>query len=174
MRVRGSVDILGKGLFGASLGTGAAMDYTFAQPNASASGKKKGGLSGADAVAWLAGNAAAGVLSLAHMGATLFDANQNYSLAVFLAGANELSYYAFSSNYKDPATPSWLDCSPQGAPTWPVFPTCVRGAVLTPPWLRPLRLLTFNPPARSPPFFLLPHPLCSPQVVCGHGVFAGL
>ena len=160
-------------LFGASLGTGAAMDYTFAQPNASASGKKKGGLSGADAVAWLAGNAAAGVLSLAHMGATLFDANQNYSLAVFLAGANELSYYAFSSNYKDPATPSWLDCSPQGAPTWPVFPTCVRGVAQTPPRLRPLRQLNFNPPSRSPPFLLSPR-LCSPQMVCGHGVFARL
>lgn len=113
------------------------MDYTIAEPNATKA-KKGGGLDGAAAVAWLDANHAAGVLSLSHMGATLYDANQNYSLAVFLAGANELSYYAFSSSYKDPATPSWLDCSPQGAPTWPAFPTWCAGMGWSPDYSRPL------------------------------------
>jgi hypothetical protein len=126
----------GSDLFGSALGTAAAMDYTFAEPNATKV-KKGGGMDGDSAVSWLDGNYAGGVISLAHMGATMYSAEQNYSLAVFLAGANALSYYAFSSSDKSPYSPAWADCAPM-APTWPVFPTWCAGMGFSPDFFRPL------------------------------------
>ena len=115
-------------------GVAAAMQYTLARP---------GG--GAAAVAWMAANAANGVISLCHMGATLYSAEFNYSLATFLAGANDRAYFAFSDTYKK-AEPlfeqRWTDCSPnftsplvnssvQRYP-WPAFPTWCAGQGYSP------------------------------------------
>ena len=122
------------------VGLGAAMDYTIARPG-----------EGADAVAWMATNLANNVISLCHIGATLYDANYNYSLATFLAGANNMSYFAFSNTYK--RVPSlfaqrWTDCSPNftspliGSPPqrypWPAYPTWCAGQGYSPDYFRPL------------------------------------
>ena len=96
-------------LSGHELGVAAGMDYTLAVPTTPAAAGNGDDPApghapqmGAKAVAWMAANGAAGVLSLAHIGATLFSAKYNYSLAVFLAGANERSYFAFSSTCAGP------------------------------------------------------------------------
>ena len=100
-------------LSGHELGVAAGMDYTLAVPTTPAAAGNgddpapgHAPQTGAKAVAWMAANGAAGVLSLAHIGATLFSAKYNYSLAVFLAGANERSYFAFSSTCAGPRLPS--------------------------------------------------------------------
>ena len=106
---------------------------------------------GARAVEWMAANGAAGVLSLAHIGDVAYGSNYNYSLAVFLAGANNHSYFAFSSTYKK--TPDfdqrWTDCSdtyspknhtpvPGTPPGWPRFPTWCARQGYSPDYDRPL------------------------------------
>ena len=120
-------------------GASAYMDYTFAVPVGPAragrsSGAKKD-TSGKAAVAWLDANAAAGAVSFAHIGDVAGGADQVYALAVFLAGAYNQSYFAFSSAEK--AAPAWEQCSP-GAPTWPAFPTWCTGQGYTPDYDRPL------------------------------------
>ena len=96
-------------LSGHELGVAAGMDYTLAVPTTPAAAGNgdepapgHAPQTGAKAVAWMAANGEAEVLSLAHIGATLFSAKYNYSLAVFLAGANERSYFAFSSTCAGP------------------------------------------------------------------------
>eukprot|EP01063_Lacrimia_lanifica_P039904 TRINITY_DN88_c0_g1_i1.p1 TRINITY_DN88_c0_g1~~TRINITY_DN88_c0_g1_i1.p1 ORF type:complete len:426 (+),score=100.19 TRINITY_DN88_c0_g1_i1:91-1368(+) len=114
-------------------GIGAAMSYTLAVPHR--------GQSGFD---WLDANRELGVVSLAHIGSTLYDTRYNYSLAIFLAGAYEGSYFAFSSQF--PGTPpEYLDCDPtagaghppQHAP-WPALPTWCAGQGYSPDYARPL------------------------------------
>ena len=151
-------------LSGAALGMGGAMDYTIAMPTTVAAaaaaaaavavgdgGQTSVNQSGARAVEWMAANGAAGVLSLAHIGDTAYGTNYNYSLAVFLAGANNRSYFAFSSTYKK--TPDfdqrWTDCSDTYSPAnhtpvpgtpsgWPQFPTWCAGQGYSPDYDRPL------------------------------------
>ena len=116
-------------------GFSAAMDYTFAVP-----GGKKGApgkdTSGKAAVAWLDANYAARVISLAHIGDVAGGADQVYSLAVFLAGANNMSYFAFSSAEK--TAPAWEQCWDGNSPTWPIFPTWCSGQGYSADFARPL------------------------------------
>ena len=120
-------------------GFSAAMDYTFAVPAkkaaavAAAPGKDT---SGKAAVAWLNANFAAGVTSFAHIGDVAGGADMMYSLAVFLAGANNNSYFAFSSAEK--TAPAWEQCWDGGSPTAPVFPTWCSGQGWSPDFARPL------------------------------------
>jgi hypothetical protein len=72
-------------------GFSAAMDYTFAQPSAKQPKPGKKDLSCKAGIAWLAANGAAGVMSLAHIGDVDQGPDYTYSLACYLAGANELS-----------------------------------------------------------------------------------
>jgi hypothetical protein len=119
-------------------GVSAYMDYTFAVPTTKASSRNGGAAkdtSGKAAVAWLDANAAAGATSFAHIGDVAGGANQIYALAVFLSGAYNQSYFAFSSAEK--TAPAWEQCSP-GAPTWPVFPTWCTGQGYTADYDRPL------------------------------------
>jgi hypothetical protein len=78
------------GLAGSN-GFSAAMDYTFAQPGAKPAKPGKKDLSCEAGIAWLAANGAAGVMSLAHIGDVDQGPAYTYSLACYLAGANELS-----------------------------------------------------------------------------------
>jgi hypothetical protein len=78
------------GLAGAN-GFSAAMDYTFAQPGAKPAKPGKKDMSCAAGIAWLDANSAAGVMSLAHIGDVDQGPDYTYSLACYLAGANELS-----------------------------------------------------------------------------------
>ena len=78
------------GLAGAN-GFSAAMDYTFAQPGAKPAKPGKKDMSCEAGIAWLDANSAAGVMSLAHIGDVDQGPNYKYSLACYLAGANELS-----------------------------------------------------------------------------------
>lgn len=118
-----------------SNGFSAAMDYTFAVPGGKkgAPGKDTGGKA---AVAWLDANYAARVISLAHIGDVAGGADQVYSLAVFLAGANNMSYFAFSSAEK--TAPAWQQCWDGGSPTYPVFPTWCSGQGYSADFSRPL------------------------------------
>ena len=122
-----------------SNGFSAAMDYTFAVPSkkaaavAAAPGKDT---SGKAAVAWLDANFAAGVTSFAHIGDVAGGADMVYSLAVFLAGASNNSYFAFSSAEK--TAPAWQQCWDGGSPTAPVFPTWCSGQGWSPDFARPL------------------------------------
>jgi len=133
-------------------GIAASMEYTLSTP--AGHGSKSG--SGARGVGWMQANEANGVISLCHIGATLYDANYNYSLATFLIGLNNQSYFAFSDTYKK--VPSlfaqrWTDCSPNftsplapgGVPAasnlrypWPAFPTWCSGQGFSPDYFRPL------------------------------------
>lgn len=72
-------------------GFSAAMDYTFATPSAKQPKPGKKDLSCKAGMAWLAANSAAGALSLAHIGDVDQGPDYKFSLACFLAGANELS-----------------------------------------------------------------------------------
>ena len=78
------------GLSGAN-GFSAAMDYTFAVPSSKKPKPGKKDLSCAAGISWLAANGGAGVMSLAHIGDVDQGPDYTYSLACFLAGANELS-----------------------------------------------------------------------------------
>ena len=118
-------------------GFSAAMDYTFAVPGKKARGAAPGkDTSGKAAVAWLDANFAAGVTSFAHIGDVAGSADMVYSLAVFLAGANNNSYFAFSSAEK--TAPAWQQCWDGGSPTAPVFPTWCSGQGWSPDFARPL------------------------------------
>ena len=120
-------------------GFSAAMDYTFAVPAKKAAGpggKPGKDTSGKAAVAWLDANFAAGVTSFAHIGDVAGGADMVYALAVFLAGANNNSYFAFSSAEK--TAPAWEQCWDGGSPTAPVFPTWCSGQGWSPDFARPL------------------------------------
>jgi len=126
-------------------GFSAAMDYTFAVPakkastsssTAAAAAAPGKDTSGKAAVAWLDANFAAGVTSFAHIGDVAGGADMIYSLAVFLAGANNNSYFAFSSAEK--TAPAWEQCWDGGSPTAPVFPTWCSGQGWSPDFARPL------------------------------------
>jgi hypothetical protein len=131
-----------------SNGFSAAMIYTLAAPGKKSSGSGRVGgralqkpskdLSGAAAVAWMQNNTEAGVLSLCHIGALDQDADYTYALAVFLAGASNLTYFAFSDNYKGTSTPAWEDCWDGGSPTAPVYPTWCSGQGWSADFDRPL------------------------------------
>ena len=119
-------------------GFSAAMDYTFAQPSKkrflrSGPGKDTSGEAG---VAWLDANGAAGVLSLAHIGDVDQGVDYKYALACFLAGANNRSFFAFSSAEK--TAPAWEQCWDGGSPTAPVFPTWCSGQGWSADYARPL------------------------------------
>ena len=122
-------------------GASAAMSYTFAvpgkkkHPTSLQVGKPGKDTSGLAAVAWLDANAAAGTISFAHIGDVAGGSDQVYSLAVFLAGAYNQSYFAFSSAEK--TAPAWQQCDPAAA-TWPVFPTWCTGQGYSPDYDRPL------------------------------------
>ena len=121
-------------------GASAAMSYTFAEPGKKKQtgmhdGKPGKDTSGLAAVAWLDANAAAGTISFAHIGDVAGGPDQVYSLAVFLAGAYNQSYFAFSSAEKSAA--AWVQCDP-GAATWPAFPTWCTGQGYSPDYDRPL------------------------------------
>jgi len=79
---------------------------------------------------------AAGVLSFAHIGDVDQGADMVYSLACFLAGANNASYFAFSS--ADKTEPPWMECWDGGSPTAPVFPTWCSGQGGSDDYARPL------------------------------------
>lgn len=115
-------------------GFSASMDYTFAVPAKKAAPGKD--TSGKAAVAWLDANYAAGVTSFAHIGDIAGGADMTYSLAVFLAGVNNNSFFAFSSAEK--TAPAWEQCWDGGSPTAPVFPTWCSGQGWTPDFARPL------------------------------------
>lgn len=72
-------------------GFSAAMDYTFAVASAKKPKPGKKDASCKAGVAWLAANGGAGVMSLAHIGDVDQGPDYKYSLACYLAGANELS-----------------------------------------------------------------------------------
>lgn len=110
-----------------------AMDYTFASPKVKAPGK---GTSCDAGVAWLDANAVAGVLSFAHIGDVDQGPDMIYSLACFLAGANDASYFAFSSANKTEEL--WRECWDGGSPTAPVFPTWCSGQGWSADYARPL------------------------------------
>ena len=119
-----------------------AMDYTFAKvPKKLSSGKVTVGAPGKDlscsaGVAWLDANAAAGVLSFAHIGDVDQGPDMIYALACYLAGANDASYFAFSSANKTEA--AWQECWDGGSPTAPVFPTWCSGQGWSADYARPL------------------------------------
>jgi hypothetical protein len=122
------------GVLAGNNGFRAAMDYSFTRPTVT--GQPPPTLnSGAEAVAWLQLNGEAGVISLAHDGAELY----NYSLSVFLAGVHNTtpSYYAYSSMRKG-VQPMWLDCWDGGSSTAPVFPTWCAGMGASDDYSRPL------------------------------------
>jgi hypothetical protein len=74
-------------LAGSQLGTRAAMIYTIALPTTEHVGQDAGHVSSGDAaVKWMTANGDTGMVTLAHIGATVYDANYNYSLAVLFAG----------------------------------------------------------------------------------------
>ena len=111
-----------------------AMDYTFAQPaKKGAPGKDTSCAAG---LAWLDANAAAGVLSFAHIGDVDQGPDMLFALACFLAGANNASYFAFSSANK--AEAPWMECWDGGSPTAPVFPTWCSGQGWSADYARPL------------------------------------
>lgn len=117
-----------------SNGFSAAMDYTFAVPGKkSGPGKDTSGQAGVD---WLNSNYAAGVISFAHIGDVDQGTDMKYSLAVFLAGVNPLSYFAFSSTNK--TEDAWRECWDGGSATWPVFPTWCSGQGGSVDYSRPL------------------------------------
>jgi len=110
------------GVLAGNNGFRAAMDYSLTRPTAA--GQPPPPLnSGSDAVRWLQDNGEAGVISLAHDGAGIY----NYSLSVFLAGAHAStpSYYAFSAMRTN--QPLWMDCWDGGAEEAPLFPTWCAG-----------------------------------------------
>lgn len=73
-------------------GFSAAMDYTFAQPSVKGpQGKGAKDTTCQGGLDWLSANGEAGVLSLAHIGDVDQGPDYTYSLACYLAGANELS-----------------------------------------------------------------------------------
>jgi len=117
-------------------GASAYMDYTFAVPAKKLRAGKPGkDSSGKAAVAWLDANAAAGAVSFAHIGDVAGGADQVYALAVFLAGAYDQAFFAFSSAEK--AAPAWVQCDP-AAPTWPAYPTWCTGQGYAADFDRPL------------------------------------
>lgn len=113
---------------------------SFASPSKKAQRLRHGGpgkdTSGAAGVAWLTANAAAGVLSLAHIGDVDQGVDYKYALACFLAGANNRSFFAFSS--ADKTEPAWEECWDGGSPTAPVFPTWCSGQGWSDDYARPL------------------------------------
>jgi len=128
-----------------SNGFAAAMIYTLAKSGkklatGEARGLQKPGkdLSGQAAVDWMNNNTAAGVMSLCHIGALDQDPDYKYSLAVFLAGSSELTYFAFSSNYKGQDVPAWENCWDGGSSTAPIFPTWCSGQGWSEDFARPL------------------------------------
>jgi hypothetical protein len=121
-------------------GFSAAMDYTFAVPaKKRAAGpvkKPSKDTSGQAGLDWLNANAAAGVISFAHIGDVDQGADMKYSLAVFLAGAYNRSFFAFSS--ADKMEPSWEECWDGDAPTWPISPSWCSGQGGSADFARPL------------------------------------
>ena len=81
-------------------------------------------------------NYAAGVISFAHIGDIDQGVDMIYSLAVFLAGVNNRSYFAFSSADKTEA--AWMQCWDGGSSTYPLFPTWCSGQGGSADFLRPL------------------------------------
>lgn len=123
----------------------AAMDYTFAVPSKrrqrqqrrrlgfGGPGKDTSGQAGLD---WMTANYAAGVISFAHIGDIDQGVDMIYSLAVFLAGVNNRSYFAFSSADKSEA--AWMECWDGGSLTYPLFPTWCSGQGGSADFSRPL------------------------------------
>ena len=103
-----------------------AQTYTFAAPGA-----------GRAALAWLASNEARGRVALAHAQTTLHTAEQNYSLSVFLLGAYNASFYAFSSIKKGPNNAVDF-CTRGPGDAAPAFPTWCAGQGWSPDYERAL------------------------------------
>lgn len=121
--------------------TGIALqyDYTLAVP---AKKKTQGGpgkdTSGRAAFDWMTANTKQGVISVCHIGDIAGSANLNYSMAVFLSAASELTWFAFSSAEKAADDPAWEACSAGAGSTWPSFPTWCSGMGYTPEYDQPL------------------------------------
>ena len=99
----------------APAGIALAQTYTFAAPGR-----------GLEALAWLDSNAAAGKISLAHAQTSYGTAALNYSLAVFLVGAYNMSFFAFSAG-PQPGRGAEEFCNPHSDGGPPVYPTWCAG-----------------------------------------------